>query len=228
MIKQLEIMAMSTIICLTAAVPVLAEGDIIGPMEGQKVIEAVADTDYGNQSKSKSTDGQELSAEVDTCDTGSGEGEVYRTDEPDDNSETPEKSAEAEENSEAAEKSAGTDENEQEGLKNAAKEEAANESDLMLEKDDNGLSLIAVGKGTLAVNDDGSVICTPQTGYEITSITADKDAGGVRKGNEIPEDDISDISFIEDTTITAVFRKTPEDDNRGARPASAVAAFGDN
>ena len=93
-------------------------------------------------------------------------------------------------------------------------------------KNDEGLTLVSVGCGDLFVDKDGRVSCVPEKGYEIISITADKDADDVKKGNQIPETEIAEISFDEDTTITAIFRKTPEDELFGIRPVSATSIFG--
>ena len=107
------------------------------------------------------------------------------------------------------------------------------ESDTVSEAEDesaamnnNSLKLIAIGHGELSADKEGRVICKSHEGYEIISITADRDAEGIRKGAEIPEDEISDISFQEGTTITAVFGKIPEDSMLSIRPVSAHAAFG--
>lgn len=108
-----------------------------------------------------------------------------------------------------------------------AEAENAGSDDLEAEvSEENGLTLIAVGRGSLTVDEDGCVSCIPDEGYEVISIIADKDAGEIRKGKQIPELEISEMEFEEDTTVTAVFSRNPEENIPTARPLSAGAAFG--
>ncbi len=104
-----------------------------------------------------------------------------------------------------------------------AKAEEASETS---PSDDPELTLVTIGHGDLSLDKEGKLSCIPDTGYEIISITADKDAEGVKKGREIPETGISEITFRDDTTITAIFGKIPEDNMLSTRPLSARAAFG--
>lgn len=121
----------------------------------------------------------------------------------------------------------------QEETDDAAISDQNNEADTKAEDasetsspDEPELTLVTIGHGDLSVDKAGKVSCTPDQGYEILSITANKDAEGVKKGREIPETGISEITFKDDTTITAVFGKIPEDNMLSTRPLSAHAVFG--
>jgi hypothetical protein len=95
------------------------------------------------------------------------------------------------------------------------------------EADDRGaVTLEAVGKGILDVDEEGRIICVPDEGFETESITADRDAGGIEAGSQIPELEIGDLEFSSGTTVTAVFEPEAEDDSDFGMPESATALFG--
>lgn len=102
----------------------------------------------------------------------------------------------------------------------------SSEADEISETLEDDLNLVTVGRGSLYIDEDDNVICTPASGYEVISITADKDAEDIEKGEEIPEEDIEEMYFEDGTTITAVFMKGYENDLAQSRPASAAAVFG--
>lgn len=92
--------------------------------------------------------------------------------------------------------------------------------------EEDGITLVSYGEGRLKFQSDGSVVCKPDAGCETVSITADKDAEDIKAGRQIPELEISEISFEDDTTITAVFRRDLDEDCLDIMPASANAVFG--
>ena len=61
--------------------------------------------------------------------------------------------------------------------------------------------------------------------YELVSITADKDAGKYKAGDEIPEEEIREGFFSSGTTVTYVFIKAEEDDTHGYYTVSAEAEY---
>lgn len=88
-----------------------------------------------------------------------------------------------------------------------------------------GLVFVTDGEGSLTLSKEGAVVCTPDKGYEIVSITADKDAGEIEANRQIPVDSLSELTFEKGTTITAEFSRITEDDVT-AKPVSATAIFG--
>ena len=109
---------------------------------------------------------------------------------------------------------------------NAGKDPEQDKPDKTAEPGEADLTLVAVGKGKMSCSDDGSVRCRPAKGYEVVSITADKDAEGIRAGKQIPELEIGEIEFDDGTTITAEFEKIDEGDLQPSRPDSSGAVFG--
>ena len=87
------------------------------------------------------------------------------------------------------------------------------------------LTFVSTGGGEMDVTEDGHIICDPEAGWEVVSITSDSSVEGIEAGEQIPEDEIAELSFEAGATITAVFGWIGDDCLSESVPESAAAIF---